>query len=295
VIGDDDQEPADLLRDADVAMYRSKADGRGRSTLFTASLRAEAVTRLEQEADLRLAIEQGQLVVHYQPVVDAVDGTVSGAEALVRWQHPTRGLLVPNQFLPVAERSGLIGDLGKVVLAEACRTLAAWQAEGREITVSVNLAPRQILDDDLVDTVRMACDRADADPSGLVLEITENALIETLGVARSRLHELRKLGVGLALDDFGTGYSSLQYLRDLPVDLVKIDRSFVEGLGAGDDGALADAIIGLADALGLVSVAEGVERPDQLERLQGMGCALLQGYLLGRPAPAREMDFTPRW
>ena len=128
-----------------------------------------------------------------------------------------------------------------------------------------------------------------------MLEITENALIETLGVARTRLHELKKLGVALALDDFGTGYSSLQYLKDLPVDFVKIDRSFVEGLGDGDDGALADAIIGLADALDLVSVAEGVERPDQLERLQAMGCALLQGFLLGRPAPAEEMDFTPRW
>ena len=295
VIGDDDQEPADLLRDADVAMYRSKADGRGRSTLFTASLRAEAVTRLEQEADLRTAVEGGHLVVHYQPVIDAVDGSVSGAEALVRWQHPTRGLLAPGDFLPVAERSGLIGDLGRVVLAEACRTLAVWQSQGHHITVSVNLAPRQILDDDLVDTVRLACDRADADPTGLVLEITENALIETLGVARTRLHELKKLGVSLALDDFGTGYSSLQYLKDLPVDFVKIDRSFVEGLGAGDDGALADAIIGLADALDLVSVAEGVERPAQLERLRAMGCALLQGYLLGMPAPAEEMDFTPRW
>ncbi len=295
VIGDDDQEAADLLRDADLAMYRSKTDGRGRSTLFTASLRAEAVTRLEQEADLRTAVEESQLEVYYQPVIDAVDGTVSGAEALVRWHHPTRGLLNPADFLSVAERSGLISDLGRVVLAQACSTLARWQSEGHAIRVSVNLAPRQILDDDLVETVRLACDRSGADPSGLVLEITENALIETLGVARTRLHELKKLGVALALDDFGTGYSSLQYLKDLPVDFVKIDRSFVEGLGDGDDGALADAIIGLADALDLVSVAEGVERPDQLERLQAMGCALLQGFLLGRPAPAAEMDFTPRW
>jgi diguanylate cyclase (GGDEF)-like protein/PAS domain S-box-containing protein len=295
VIATDDQEPPDLLRDADVAMYRSKADGRGRSTLFTASLRAEAVTRLEQEASLRQAIEEGELEVHYQPLIDATSGIVAGAEALVRWRHPTLGLLAPKEFLPAAERSGLVSDLGRAVLAQACMSLATWQSMGHSLRVSVNLAPRQLLDDDLVDTVMWACRAAGADPPGLVIEITENALIETLGVASSRLRELRGLGVGVALDDFGTGYSSLQYLKDLPVDLVKIDRSFVTGLGDGDDGALADAMIGLADALGLLSVAEGVERPDQLERLQAMGCAMVQGYLLGRPAPAHEMDLSPRW
>jgi EAL domain-containing protein (putative c-di-GMP-specific phosphodiesterase class I) len=294
VVASGGEAPADLLRDADVAMYRSKGDGRGRATRFTEGLRAEAVARLEQEADLRHALEQGHLELHYQPIVSAGDGTVVAVEALVRWRHPDRGLLVPADFLPVAERSGLVVDLGTAVLGQACADLARWRAAGHELRVSVNLSPRQLHHEELVRTVLATCDRTGADPAGLVLELTEDALIEALGVAGAHLRDLRRHGALVALDDFGTGYSSLQYLRDLPVDMVKIDRSFVSGLGAGDDGALAEAIVGLAAALGLVSVAEGVERVDQLRRLQAMGCEMVQGYLLGRPVPLEELDLTPR-
>jgi predicted signal transduction protein with EAL and GGDEF domain len=295
VVADAGHSPAELLRDADVAMYRSKADGRGRATLFTAGLRAEAVARLEMEADLRLALSEGQLELHYQPVVAAADGTVHAAEALVRWRHPTEGLLRPDQFLGVAERSGLVLDLGAVVLRLATRQLAAWQAAGLDLRVGVNLSPRQLLDGAVADTVLAACADAGACPSGLVLELTENALIEALGMAGERLSPLRAAGVQVALDDFGTGYSSLQYLRDLPVDMVKIDRTFVRGLGGVDDGALAEAIVRLGAALDLVTVAEGVETPAQKARLLEMGCDHLQGYLLGLPAPADELDLRARW
>jgi diguanylate cyclase (GGDEF)-like protein/PAS domain S-box-containing protein len=294
VIGDDVHSPAELLRDADVAMYRSKADGRGRSTLFTEDLRAEAVERLEQEAALRVALDERQLVVHYQPVVSCADGTVHGVEALVRWNHPDRGMLGPADFLPAAERSGLIVDVGRHVLRIACEQLGLWQASGRDLTVSINVSPRELLDGNVVEHVLDACSRAEADPGGLVLELTENALIETLSSAGERLRPLRRAGVSVALDDFGTGYSSLQYLRDLPVDLVKVDRSFVRGLGREDDGALAEAIVRLARALDLTTVAEGIERPEQLERLRQMGCGFVQGYLLGRPVPVEELDLSPR-
>jgi diguanylate cyclase (GGDEF)-like protein/PAS domain S-box-containing protein len=295
VVGDALHEPAELLRDADVAMYRSKADGRGRATLFTARLRAEAVERLEQEADLRVALREGQLEVHYQPVVSCTDGRVHGVEALVRWRHPERGLLLPAQFLPAAERSGLIAEVGTHVLARACIQLAAWQRTGSDLRVSINMSPRQLLDGAVVDIVLEACRAAGARPQGLIVELTENALIETLGNAGDRLRRLRETGVGVALDDFGTGYSSLQYLRDLPVDLVKIDRTFVRGLGRDDDGALAEAIVGLGGALDLTTVAEGVETAEQLRRVRAMGCDLVQGYLLGRPVPSDELDLTSRW
>ena len=295
VVGDELHDPAELLRDADVAMYRSKADGRGRATLFTARLRAEAVERLEQEADLRVALRERQLEVHYQPVISCGDGSVQGVEALVRWRHPERGLLMPGDFLPAAERSGLIVDVGAYVLAAAAVQLSRWQQSGSSLRVSINLSPRQLLDGSVVDIVLGACRAAGARPQGLVIELTENALIEALGIAGDRLRRLRDAGITVALDDFGTGYSSLQYLRDLPVDLVKIDRTFVRGLGHNDDGALAEAIIGLGGALDLVTVAEGVETDEQLQRLRTMGCDMVQGYLLGRPVPADQLDLTPRW
>jgi diguanylate cyclase (GGDEF)-like protein/PAS domain S-box-containing protein len=295
VVVDDLHTPAELLRDADVAMYRSKATGRGRSTLFTASLRAEAVERLEQEADLRVALTDGQLEVHYQPVISCADGSVHGVEALVRWRHPERGLLSPAAFLPAAERSGLIVDVGAYVLAAACGQLARWQDAGLGLRMSINLSPRQLLDNTVVEVVLQTCEATGVDPAGLVLELTENALIEALGVAGEQLRPLRDIGIGVALDDFGTGYSSLQYLRDLPVDMVKLDRIFVRGLGLEDDGALAQAIIGLGTALDLTTVAEGIETRRQLELLRAMGCGYAQGYLLGRPGPAEHLDLTARW
>jgi diguanylate cyclase (GGDEF)-like protein/PAS domain S-box-containing protein len=295
VVADGAHSPAELLRDADVAMYRSKSDGRGRATLFTAGLRAEAVARLEQEADLRAAIAEEQLCLHYQPVVAAKDGSVRAVEALVRWQHPTRGLLAPGEFLDIAERSGLVLDLGILVLRHATTQLAAWQQAGIDLKVSVNLSPRQLLDGDVAGAVLAACRDAGADPHGLVLELTENALIEALAVVGEQLRPVRDAGVGIALDDFGTGYSSLQYLRDLPVDMIKIDRTFVRDLGMSDDGALAEAIVRLGSALDLVTVAEGIETEVQLQRLRAMGCDHLQGYLLGRPAPADTLDLDPRW
>jgi len=295
VVADPTHSPVELLRDADVAMYRSKGEGRGRTTLFTTGLRDDAMARLEQEADLRSAIEHDQLVLHYQPVVSAIDGRVEGAEALLRWDHPERGLLPPAELLATAERSDLVLEVGAIVLRQAIAQLAAWQHAGIPIRLGVNLSPRQLRDGDLATQVIDLCEEAGADPAGLVLELTENAFIEALGAAGEQLRSLRETGVSVALDDFGTGYSSLQYLRDLPVDHVKIDRTFVQDLGVSDDGALANAIVRLAAALDLVTIAEGVETPAQQERLRLMGCDHLQGFLLGRPAPADQLDLTARW
>jgi diguanylate cyclase (GGDEF)-like protein/PAS domain S-box-containing protein len=295
VVADATHSPVELLRDADVAMYRSKGEGRGRTTIFTAGLRAEAVARLDQEADLRSALQHDQLVLHYQPVVSARDGRVEGAEALLRWDHPERGLLPPAELLATAERSDLVLEVGAVVLRLAIDQLAAWQRAGMGIRLGVNMSPRQLRHGDVARQVLDLCEDAGADPEGLVLELTENAFIEALGTAGEQLRVLREAGVSVALDDFGTGYSSLQYLRDLPVDHVKIDRTFVQDLGVSDDGALAEAIVRLAAALDLVTVAEGVETAGQRERLRLMGCDHLQGYLLGRPAPAVDIDLTSRW
>ncbi len=289
----DDASAGDLLRDADAAMYAAKAAGRDQVRLFDGSVRRRVVERLEVERELRRALERDELLLHFQPVVELPSGRVRGVEALVRWHHPQRGLLLPDQFLPVAEETGLIVELGSWVLHHACAEAPAWGLDvvtGEPLPVYVNLSPRQLIDANLVGKVREVIDLTGVEPAAVHFEITEHALLADATTTRSTLHELRDLGVKLALDDFGTGYSSLAYLKHFPVDMLKIDKAFVDGLGdQKDDAAITAAIVDVAQRLGLVTVAEGVESVDQAEWLTALGCDLAQGFHYARPMGASEL------
>jgi diguanylate cyclase (GGDEF)-like protein len=282
-----------LLRGADCAMYRAKDRGRDRIELFDDDMRARALVRLETENDLRTAIDDGQLHIHYQPVVELPGGDVNGVEALVRWMHPRRGMVPPSEFIGLAEESGLILPIGALVLSGACRQVAAWNDAHRgraPLTVSVNLSAHQLIFPGLRDVVARALVDSALDPNLLCLEITETVLMEDAGSSRAVLDSLKALGVRLAVDDFGTGYSSLLYLRRFPVDILKVDRSFVSGLGQSPaDTAIVAGVVGLAHALGLVAVAEGVETAEQADRLAGLGCNLAQGYRWSRPLPVEGL------
>jgi EAL domain-containing protein (putative c-di-GMP-specific phosphodiesterase class I) len=283
--GQDD--PEALLRDADAAMYRAKERGRSRVELFDSGMRARAIGRLQTEGDLRRALERDELRVLYQPIFDLTDTTIKGFEALVRWQHPERGLLSPAQFVPVAEESGLIAALGRDVLEAACRQGASWGAAHGPIPVHVNLSARQVADPGLVDSVEAVVRTTGIDPASVVLELTESALLERVHSPRQTLQRLRALGLKLMLDDFGTGYSSLSYLQHFPLSGLKIDRAFVSAIGSGDgDTAIVDAILQMARALGLEVVAEGLETEEHLDALRRLGCRLGQGYLFSRPLDA---------
>ncbi|GAC1530241.1 MAG: hypothetical protein NVS3B12_04550 [Acidimicrobiales bacterium] len=278
----------ELLRDADVAMYRAKDRGRARYEIFDDRLRTAAVSRLRVQNDLHGALSRGDLRVLYQPVLDLRRGTVIGAEALVRWQHPSRGLLGPAEFIEVAERSGLIVPVGEWVLRESCATAARWQ--DATSTVAVNVSARQLGDPRLIEAVRRALADSGLAPQRLSLEITESALMEDPEAVLDTLVALKSLGVALAIDDFGTGYSSLLYLKRFPVDALKIDRTFVDGLGVDpEDSAIVTSIVSLAAAVGIVAVAEGVETVIQLRELERLGCAYGQGYLWARPEPAADV------
>jgi len=284
---------SEVLRDADAAMYRAKGGGKGRFELFDAQMRASLVARLQTEADLRRALEAGELRLLYQPVLSLSSGAFVGAEALVRWQHPERGLLAPAAFVGVAEDCGLIAPLGAWVLREACRQAAAWDV-GRN--VSLNLSPRQLSHSDVPRLLADALEQTGVDPARIELEITENVLMEQSASALATLRRLRQMGVRLVLDDFGTGWSSLGYLKRFPIDGLKIDREFVGGLAdQPQDAAIVAAVLSMADALGLSVVAEGVETEAQLAWLRERRCAFAQGYLLGRPMPAAELAADPRW
>ena len=283
-----------LLRNADVAMYRAKRSGEGGAyEIFEPSMHAAVVERLELEADLRRAIERDELVLHYQPIIGLASGRVVGLEALLRWAHPRRGLVMPCEFIPLAEETRLIAELGRWALHEACRQAAQWRDDpqtGRP-WVSVNLSGLQLLDDGLDAEVAGALADSGLEPAGLTLEITETVLVQDVAAAVDRLENLRALGVSIAIDDFGTGYSSLRYIGRFPADVLKIAKPFVDGLHDEKDAALVRTIIALADSLGLRTVAEGVEDREQLERLCDLGCALGQGYLFARPlAPEHATD-----
>jgi diguanylate cyclase (GGDEF)-like protein len=288
----------ELISDADVAMYRAKQLGRGRIEVFDEGLRREAEERQQLREDLRQALAEGDIRVHYQPIVEIRSGQVKGFEALARWAHPERGLLMPGAFMATAESSGLVVPLGSLVLREACRQLAIWQADPampRGLHMAVNLSARQLADGHIVDVVGAAVAEAGIDPQSLWLEITESALLADGDTATEMLLKLRECGVRLAVDDFGTGYSSLQHLKIFPLDSIKIDRSFVSGIGADDgDEAIIRSVIGLANALGFDVVAEGVETSRQLTWLGDLGCDLAQGFLFARPAPAEEIS-TAEW
>ncbi|MCB1248953.1 MAG: EAL domain-containing protein [Acidimicrobiales bacterium] len=284
-------DPEGLLRDADAAMYLAKARGRDRIEVFDEVLRTEATERLHLENALRRSLDVGELVVHYQPEVDIGTGRIVGAEALARWHHPVRGLLEAGAFIALAEETGLIVDIGGFVLGEACRQFGAWKRSRPEpLVVRVNLAARQLSQPDLLDQVVAAIDAGGLEPRDLCLEITETALMDDPEWGLATLARLHDLGVRLAIDDFGTGYSSLAYLKQFPVDIVKVDQSFVQGLGVdpGDE-AIVRAVVAMSDALGLDVVAEGVETVDQLEALRAMGVCRVQGYLFSRAVPPEDL------
>jgi diguanylate cyclase (GGDEF)-like protein/PAS domain S-box-containing protein len=290
-----DGDAATLLRDADVAMYHAKDQGRDRCVVFDETLRAQTSERRAIEFGLRNALARSELAVHYQPVVELTGTTVSGVEALVRWQHPQLGMLRPGQFIAVAEETGIIVELGAEVLRRACADVAGWCREHpmlEPIFVSVNISARQLMRPELIDVVTEALEASGLDPAQLCLEITESVLLEDAVFSARSLAELKGLGLRIGVDDFGTGYSSLTYLQRFPVDTLKVDRSFVEGLGtaghARGDRAIVAGVIDLAHAFGLTTVAEGVETQAQLHVLQALGCELAQGYLWSPPIPGPQ-------
>ncbi|MDX6625644.1 MAG: hypothetical protein QOE56_633 [Solirubrobacterales bacterium] len=283
-----------LIRDADAAMYRAKESGRNRCVLFDAEMRAGAMLRLEVERELRHALDRDELALHYQPVVNLRTGDVTGLEALVRWQHPKRGLLDPAEFVSIAEDSGLIEPIGRWVQERACRQALAWhdlRPDARPLDVAVNLSARQVAHRDLPATVAEIIARTGMDPVHLRLEITESVLVEESATAIASLEALNEIGVRLVLDDFGTGYSSLAYLNRFPFHALKIDRSFVDALGIEQERtAIVEAIIGMARALSLDVIAEGVENEIQLAELRRLGCDYAQGHLFHAAMPEVEVS-----
>jgi diguanylate cyclase (GGDEF)-like protein len=294
-VADASGSPSSLLRDADAAMYRAKDKGRDRSEFFDATMQTEATEHLEIQSALHRAVERDELRVYYQPVVELETGTVTGVEALVRWQHPQHGLVSPASFIPLAEETGLIVPIGGWVLGEAAAQLAQWRKEhwGRSLTVSVNLSARQLRQPELIPGLMATLLATGMDPGALCLELTETTFMEDAGSHRDTLADIRALGLGLAIDDFGTGYSSLTYLKRFPVTVVKVDQAFVKGLGENvADTAIVKSVIDLAHALGLVVVAEGVETAEQVAHLRALGCDMGQGYFFARPQPAEDLELT---
>jgi diguanylate cyclase (GGDEF)-like protein/PAS domain S-box-containing protein len=282
--------PEDLLRNADTAMYCAKTRGKARFALFDERMREEAITRMELETDLRKAVAGNQLVLHYQPQISLVEQRIVGFEALVRWNHPARGLVPPNQFIPVAEESDLICELGRWVLLEACRQMAEWQTTHRcepPLTISVNVSAKQLSDPRIFEDVREALARPGLAPASLKLELTESSIMENADETLAIFRELQSLGVGLEIDDFGTGYSSLAHLHCLPFETVKIDQSFVRQLGVAAEGLeIVRTILELARTLDKRAIAEGVETINQLEMLRELGCEFAQGYYFSKPQVA---------
>jgi diguanylate cyclase (GGDEF)-like protein/PAS domain S-box-containing protein len=291
--GSDPVDAETMIRDADAAMYRAKERGRARCELFDAEMRARATHRLEVERELRNGLEDQELVLHYQPMVALGSGEVTGLEALLRWQHPARGLLDPQEFVPIAEESGLIEPVGRWVQEAACRQALEWhdqRPDQRPLDIAVNLSARQVAHRDLAATIAEVLARTGLDPARLRLEITESALVEESANAVATLEALSELGVSLVLDDFGTGYSSLAYLNRFPFDALKIDRSFVDALGVEQERtAIVEAIVGMARALSLDVIAEGVENEAQLSELRRLGCDYAQGHLFSRALPAEKI------
>jgi EAL domain-containing protein (putative c-di-GMP-specific phosphodiesterase class I) len=282
---DDGTEAEMLLMNADIAMYRAKSAGRGGFQLYDRSMNAQALERLQMEAQLRRALERNEFVLHYQPRVEAATGRIVGAEALIRWHHPERGLLSPMEFIPLAEDAGLIISIGEWVIEAACRQCAAWKAQGLvTVPVAVNLAATHLRQTSLPGRVARALRRHGVPPDSLEIEVTESILLADPELSTRIARELAGMGVQLSIDDFGTGYSSLSYLKRLPIATLKIDRSFVRDLGVdADDEAIVGAIVALGHSLKLKVVAEGVESEAQLAFLQSLRCDEYQGYYMSRP------------
>jgi diguanylate cyclase (GGDEF)-like protein len=285
VIATPDRNSADeLLRDADIAMYRAKAQGKGTWEMFETSMQEQVRERHLLKLDLEHALENGELVVHYQPIVALDDQSIVGVEALLRWVHPGRGVVMPTEFIPLAEETGLIHSIGRFVLRRSCAEASQWSRSAPDFVLTVNLSGRQLQREDFVAEVATVIAETGFDPRRLVLEITESVMVVDDENVRRALQGLKNLGVRLAIDDFGTGYSSLSTLRELPVDILKIAKPFIDGLGTGgDDGAFAAAIVRLGQTLGLSMIAEGIERTEQLAELRPLLCGMAQGYLFAKP------------
>ncbi|WP_320158932.1 EAL domain-containing protein [Marinobacter litoralis] len=281
-----------LLRNADIALYRAKDQGRNTYQFYTEGMQEKEMMRLELDKDLSEALANDEFVLHFQPQLNLDTGEINNVEALIRWQHPTRGLLSPVEFIPLAEESGRITEIGRWVVLAACRQLARWKGTACEhLRIAVNLSGRELEDATLVDHVRDTLAAENIAPHMLELELTEEIFIQNIAQNRSQLTQLHQLGTRLAIDDFGVGYSSLGYLRDFPVDLLKIDRSFITNVTERhDDAVITRAVINLAHNLGIQVVAEGVETEDQLHFLQAHRCNLAQGYLISRPVPGSELE-----
>jgi EAL domain-containing protein (putative c-di-GMP-specific phosphodiesterase class I) len=281
----------ELLREADLALYEAKRSGRGRFVHFKDGMQDGAKDRMELEADLQQALEQEQFFLLYQPTFDLNRQQTVGVEALIRWRHPTRGVIGPEVFIPIAEETGLIVRIGRWVLAQACAQLAAWRRDGHDIGMSVNVSAHQLDQPGLEDDVRRVLIETGIPASALTLEITETALMRDVDAATARLGTLKQLGVRLAIDDFGTGHSSLAYLRRFPVDALKIDRSFIAGLGSSKAStAIIQTLVQLGKTLEIATLAEGIEQTAQLEQLQREGCDLGQGYLYARPLEVADVE-----
>jgi diguanylate cyclase (GGDEF)-like protein/PAS domain S-box-containing protein len=288
------EDPTELMQAADLAMYAAKTHGKGRYEVYQPDLQVAIVRRLDMTADLQRAIEAREFVVYYQPIVSLGGGNAVGLEALVRWRHPEHGLLLPEEFIALAEDTGLVIPLDRWVLKEACIHTREWQychSDARRLWVSVNISARHFQDEGLVEAVSMALRESGLDPQFLVLEITEGVFVQEAESVIERMLELKALGIRFAIDDFGTGYSSLSYLRRFPIDILKLDKSFVDGVAvSAEDGALAETIVRLGKNLNLQTIAEGIEHAPQLEALRALGCQLGQGFYFNKGLQASEVD-----
>jgi EAL domain-containing protein (putative c-di-GMP-specific phosphodiesterase class I) len=281
----------ELLKDAELAMYRAKQQGADRIEVFKPAMRSQKIDQLTLESDLRRALEREEIMIFYQPIVRLEDRTIAGFEALLRWNHPRLGRLGPAEFIPIAEQTGLIADLGRFVLERAARQLVIWQRllpNATPIFVSVNISSRQLLRQDLIQDVKGILSRNLLAPATLKLELTESMVMENPELAAQMLVRIRELGAGLSLDDFGTGYSSLAYLQRFPFDTIKIDQQFVRGTGRGARPVILRSIIALAHDLGMEVVAEGAESDSDAVELYQLGCEYAQGYAFGEPMTAEE-------
>ncbi len=285
--------PEDLIRDADTAMYKAKAEGKARHVLFDRKMHEAAVAQLKLEADLRRAVARDEFVLHYQPIISLQNGSIEGFEALVRWRHPERGLVYPNDFIPIAEETGIINALGWSVLRNACEQIRIWRESFRryeDLSLNVNLSGRQFRQPDLVRGIVSILSETGLDPQALNLEITETVVMESAQESHDVLARLRAHGVRMCIDDFGTGYSSLNYLHDFDIDSLKIDRSFVGRMAAGSRPEIVQTIVDLSRSLGMSVTAEGVETDEELAQLRELDCELAQGFLFARPLPPEEVE-----
>jgi diguanylate cyclase (GGDEF)-like protein len=291
---DEYEDAADLLRDADTALYHAKAEGKGKIALFDHAMRSEVLERAELESDLQRAVAQGEFVVYFQPIVSLESNRLCCLEALVRWRHPTRGLVFPDEFIAAAEQNGLIEAIGEQVLEQVCRQMAEWRAAGGqlgEVSVSVNVAARQLVGDRLLGQIDACLERYQLDPSALKIELTETTAIRAIDASRCVFEALARRGIEIYLDDFGIGYSSLGTLHSLPFSAIKLDRSFVKGLEAEpENAATVRAMVMIAETRGIRLIAEGIETSEQLATLRSLDCLYGQGFLFSRPLPAEELE-----